>query len=52
MGIKEDVSIERGIKDVIIEQQLFEISSVFDILKDKKNQEDNDNDDYFIKEIT
>ncbi len=47
VGIKEDVSLEQGIKDVIIEQQPFEIRSAFEMLKDnKKNDKDDDNEDH------
>jgi hypothetical protein len=39
VGINEDISLEQGIKDAIIEHP-FEISSAFDISKNGKNQDD------------
>ncbi len=51
VGIREDVSLEQEIKDAIIEQP-FEISITFDILKKRKNHEDDDNDNLADKEMT
>ena len=52
VSIKEDVSLEQGIKDAV--EQPFEIRSAFDMLNDnKKNQDENDNTDApSIKEKT